>query len=115
MQAEGLALAEQSLARMPQQWRREADVFPWSVGEAYAQMGEVDRAWQTIVEAQSVCERTAEHSWDAELHRIAGEILVVKGADAGDVEAVFQQAIQTRVGKARRVSSFVPLSVLPAY
>ena len=55
----------------------------------------VDQAWQTIVEAQSMCERTAEHSWDAELHRIAGEILFVKGADAGDVEARFQQAIRT--------------------
>ena len=64
------------------------------MAKAYAQVGEFDRAWQMIVEAQSVSERTAEHSWHAELRRIGGEILVAKGADAGDAETLFQQAIQ---------------------
>ena len=77
------------------------------LAQLYARLGEVDRAWQTIVDAQSMCERTAEHSWDAELHRIAGEILFVKGADAGDVAALFQQAIQTARQQGAKSSSFV--------
>jgi predicted ATPase len=66
------------------------------LAEVYSQVGQLDRAWQTILDAQSIRERNAEHSWDAELHRIAGEILLVKGADTGEVEALFfRQAIGT--------------------
>ena len=37
-------------------------------------------------------ERTAKHSWDAELQRIAGEILSAKGAELSEVEALFRLA-----------------------
>jgi predicted ATPase len=90
-QAEGLALADQGLALMPGNGGERRTYFLGLLATAYAQVGEVDQAWQTIAEAQSLSERTAEHSWDAELRRIAGEILVAKGEDA---EAVLQQAIQ---------------------
>ena len=93
-QADGLTLVEQALARMSHYAERRT-YFLGRLAEAFAQTGRVDQAWQTIVEAQSVCERTAEHTWDAELHRIAGAILLVKGADAGDVEAEYKQAIRT--------------------
>jgi predicted ATPase len=65
------------------------------LAQAYVQSGETDRAWQTIVSAQSVSEVTAEHYWDAELHRVAGEVLFASGADAGEVEARYLQSIQT--------------------
>jgi predicted ATPase len=42
-----------------------------------------------------MCQRTAEHSWDAELHRTAGEVLLAKSADVGEVEDRYQQAIRT--------------------
>jgi hypothetical protein len=62
----------------------------------------IQQAWQTIVKAQSVSERSDEHSWDAELHRIAGES--VKGADAG--ERYSSTPSKLHVDKAQRASSF---------
>jgi predicted ATPase len=69
--------------------------FLGRLAESWVRLGQVERASQTIVEAQSFSERSVEHSWDAELHRIAGEILCARGADAGDVTAQFQRAVQT--------------------
>jgi hypothetical protein len=59
------------------------------------QVGQLDRAWQIIAEAQSMSEQTAEHSWDAELHRIASEIPLAKGGDTSEAEARFRRAIDT--------------------
>jgi class 3 adenylate cyclase/tetratricopeptide (TPR) repeat protein len=95
MPAEGLALAEQALARMSRFGGERQTYVLGRLAEAYAQVGQLDRAWQRIIEAQSMSERTAEHSWDAELHRIAGAILLAKGADAGEVEVLFRRAIDT--------------------
>ena len=94
-QADGLALAEQSLTRMPRFGGERRTYFLGRLAESCVRLGQVERAWQTIVEAQSFSERSVEHSWDAELHRIAGEILLARGADVGDVAAQFQQAVQT--------------------
>jgi predicted ATPase len=95
LQTDGVALAQQTLARMSSRGGERRTYMSGRLAETYAQLGEADRAWQTIVEAQSLCEQSAEHSWDAELHRIAGEILFLKGANTGDVAARFQRAIQT--------------------
>jgi predicted ATPase len=94
-QADGLALAEQSLTRMPRFGGERRTYFLGRLAESWVRLGQVERASQTIVEAQSFSERSVEHSWDAELHRIAGEILCARGADAGDVTAQFQRAVQT--------------------
>ena len=95
MRAEGLALAEQALARMSRSGGERHTYILGRLAETYMQAGQLERAWQTIVEAQSMSERTAEHSWDAELQRIAGEILSAKGADVSEVEALFRLAIET--------------------
>jgi len=94
-QADGLELASESLARMPGFGGERRTYLLCRLAEAYAQSGDTERAWQTVVEAKSMCERTAEHSWDAELHRTAGEVLLAKSADLGEVEARYQQAIRT--------------------
>jgi class 3 adenylate cyclase/tetratricopeptide (TPR) repeat protein len=94
-QADGLTLAAQALARMPRFGSERRTYLLCRLAEAYAHSGDTDRAWQTVVEAQSMCERTEEHSWDAELHRVAGEVLLAKSADTDEVEARFQQAIRT--------------------
>jgi class 3 adenylate cyclase/tetratricopeptide (TPR) repeat protein len=95
MPAKGLALAEQSPARMSHAGGERHTYVLARLAEAWAQAGQLDRAWQTITEAQSMSERTAEHSWATELQRIAGEILLAKGADAGEVEPRFRLAIET--------------------
>jgi class 3 adenylate cyclase/predicted ATPase len=93
--ADGLVLAQQTLAQMSDSGGERRTYILGRLAEAFAQMGNVDQAWQTIIEAQSMSERTAAHSWDAELHRIAGEIQFARGADAGDVESLYQLAIRT--------------------
>jgi len=95
MRAEGLAFAEQTLARMSPCGGERHTYILGRLAETYLQAGQLERAWQTIVEAQSMSERTAEHSWDAELYRIESEILSAQGADAGEVEVLFRRAIET--------------------
>jgi len=95
MRVEGLALAERAPAGMAFSGGERHTYVLGRLAELYALMGQFDRAWQTIIDAQSMSERTAEHSWDAELHRIAGEVLLAMGADASNVEARFRRAIET--------------------
>ena len=41
---------------------------------AYAELGQFDEAWRCIGEAMTAVETTNERWWEAELHRVAGEI-----------------------------------------
>ena len=41
---------------------------------AYAEVGQFDDAWRCIEEAMRAMEKTKERLWEAEIHRIAGEI-----------------------------------------
>ena len=41
---------------------------------AYAEVGQFDDAWRCIEEAMRAVEKTKERLWEAEIHRIAGEI-----------------------------------------
>jgi class 3 adenylate cyclase/predicted ATPase len=59
----------------------------------YAKTGQVDEALSAIGEAVSQVERTDERYWEAEVHRIKGELLRMKGVDEAEVERHFQRAI----------------------
>ena len=41
---------------------------------AHAEVGQLDDAWRCIEEAMTAVEKTKERLWEAEIHRIAGEI-----------------------------------------
>jgi predicted ATPase len=49
----------------------------------------------------TVVDRTGERTWEPELFRLKGELLLMQGADEAEVETCFQQAIDV----ARRQSS----------
>ncbi len=47
-----------------------------------------------IDEALTEARTHNERWWDAELHRLRGELLLLRGADSADVEAAFLRAIE---------------------
>jgi predicted ATPase len=92
---EGIALMRQGLAAM----RAQGTVLgipAWlaELATAYGQVGQVEEGLHLLAEALAVVDTTGERQWEAELHRLHGELLlrqVVPEAQAA--EACFQQAL----------------------
>ena len=64
------------------------------LARAYAELGQFDDAWRCIGEAMTVMETTKERWFEAEIHRIAGEIaLMSPKPDAAKAEAYFERAL----------------------
>ena len=62
--------------------------------KAYAELGQFDNAWRCIAEAIAAVERNEERWWEAEVHRIAGEIaLLTANPDVAKAEASFERAL----------------------
>jgi predicted ATPase len=65
-----------------------------SLTNAYAEIGQFDDAWRCIGEAKTVIETTKESWFQAEVHRVAGEIaLKSPSPDAAKAEAYFERAL----------------------
>jgi class 3 adenylate cyclase/predicted ATPase len=61
---------------------------------AYAEIGQLDDAWRCIGEAMMAVETTKEGLWEAEIHRMAGEIVLLSPEpDAAKAEAYFERAL----------------------
>ena len=61
---------------------------------ALSQLGQIGEAWQRVDEAMITIETVKERVWEAEVHRIAGEIaLASPEADAVKAEAYFDHAL----------------------
>jgi predicted ATPase len=72
---------------------------------AYAELGQFDDAWRSIDEAMRAVETTKECLWEAELHRMAGEIaLKSPEPDASKAEAYFERALA--VARKQRAKSW---------
>jgi predicted ATPase/DNA-binding SARP family transcriptional activator len=56
--------------------------------------GRIDEAIEAIDEGMAAARAHNERWWDAELHRLRGELLMEKGADRHEVEAAFGRAIE---------------------
>jgi len=64
------------------------------LARAYADLGGFDDAWRYIDEAMTAIETTKETLFEAEIHRIAGEIaLLSPERDAAKAEAYFEHAL----------------------
>ena len=57
----------------------------------------------TLAEALAEAGQTNEHWWDAEIHRLRGELMWAQGGDLNDVEAAFQRAFD--VAQAQQAKS----------
>jgi predicted ATPase len=61
---------------------------------AHARLGQFDEAWRCIGEAMKAVETNKTKWWEAEFHRIAGEIALKSGEpDLGKAEAHFEHAL----------------------
>jgi predicted ATPase len=93
--AEGIAQMEQGLSA----WHATgAEVFrPYALAllaEAHARMGRHEDGLTLLAEALAVINRTEERRWEAELHRLRGELLLAHGPDAHtEAETCFHQAL----------------------
>jgi predicted ATPase len=64
------------------------------LAQVYHQAGRAEEGLAAIDEAVSEARTHNERWWDAELHRLRGELLLMRGSDASDVEAAFLHAIE---------------------
>jgi DNA-binding winged helix-turn-helix (wHTH) protein/predicted ATPase len=63
------------------------------LAEGYARAGQRAEALEAVRQALEVMERTDERWWEADLHRLHGELLRATPSSDADVEACFQRAI----------------------
>ena len=64
------------------------------LAKSYADLGQFDDAWRSVDEAKDVIERTKETWFEADVHRIAGEIaLKSPQPDVAKAEAHFERAL----------------------
>jgi len=92
---EGIAQMEQSLAA----WRGTGMRILYTVmlgllAEAQGQAGQVDEGLQTLDEAFAEVESRDERICEAELYRIKGDLLRLRGEEMAVVESAYQQAIK---------------------
>jgi predicted ATPase len=69
------------------------------LAEAYGRAGQIEEGLQVLAEALTVIDNTAERYWEAELHRLKGELLLAQEDTKGtgqkweEVETYFHQAL----------------------
>jgi len=99
--AEGLALIDDGI----EGWRATGTILvvPYYLAlraEALYLAHRTSEALEAIREAEALAERSEEHCWSAELHRLRGVFLTALGADETQIEALFCEAI--RIAKEQR-------------
>jgi len=64
--------------------------------EAYGGVGQPEEGLTVLVEALAIVDNTGERNWEAELHRLKGELLLMQqGQKVGEAEECFRQALDT--------------------
>ena len=64
-----------------------------SLAEAQAKVGQPEEGLVTLAEALALVEETDERDWEAELHRLRAELLLMHG-DEAEADASFHKAIE---------------------
>ena len=67
--------------------------YSW-LAEAFGKAGHTEEALAILAEGLAAVDRTGEHWWEAELHRLKGELMLMQGADETETEVCFHQAIE---------------------
>jgi DNA-binding SARP family transcriptional activator len=67
-------------------------VLPW-LAQAYAKAGKVEEGLTVVAEALALTEKAGDQRFEAEIHRLSGELLWMQSADAAEVESRFWKAI----------------------
>lgn len=61
--------------------------------ELQLRAGRYDEALESLAEASEIADRTEQHFWDAEIHRLRGEAHRLKGVAGEEVEVSFRTAV----------------------
>jgi predicted ATPase len=69
-----------------------APYFLVLIAEAYGKVGQPDRALTSLAEALDRMEKSEERNYEAELHRVKGELLLMQG-EAAEAQLCFHQAL----------------------
>ena len=69
-------------------------IFLSHLSRTYAELGQFDQAWRCIGEAMTAVETTKERWFEAEIHRVAGEIaLKLPQLGSSQAETYFERAL----------------------
>jgi predicted ATPase len=63
------------------------------LAEAYVKAGQIEDGLAALVNGLTVMEKTGERFCEAELHRLMGEFLLMKGANDAEAEGYYQKAL----------------------
>ena len=63
------------------------------IAEIFASLEKVEDGLAVVAEGLALVENGEEHSWEADLYRVKGDLLVSQGADESEAESCYQQAI----------------------
>jgi len=67
----------------------------WQLAGAYIKTGRLDDALDALNEALTVAEQNGDHNWEAEIHRLRGELLLKKEGSSGpEAQRCFERAIE---------------------
>ncbi|MEJ2735538.1 MAG: tetratricopeptide repeat protein [Anaerolineae bacterium] len=72
-----------------------------TLAEALAKAGQPEQGLVTLAEAFALVEETDGRHWEAELHRVQGELLLMQGDDA-EAEASLHKAIEVARGQSAK-------------
>jgi predicted ATPase len=64
------------------------------LAQACLKAGRLEEGLDALEQASAESLQNNEHWWDAEIHRLRGELMWAQGADPGDIEAAFQRALE---------------------
>jgi predicted ATPase len=64
------------------------------LAEAYGQAGQPEARLAALAEALGLVDKTGERTWEAELHRLRGELLLSRANTIEEVEVCFRQALE---------------------
>jgi predicted ATPase len=70
-----------------------------ALAEAHVNAGQVEEGLSALGKALAAVDKTGERWWEAELHRLQGELLLVQGAADAQVETCFHQALEISRGQ----------------
>src|SRR5262249_860066 len=76
-----------------------------NLAKARSELGQFDDAWRCIGQAGTAVETTKERRWETEVHRVAGEIVLLSPEpDTAKAEAYFERALA--VARQQQAKSF---------
>jgi predicted ATPase len=77
-QEEGLSLMRHGIAALRAAGAVEQQDWLALLGEVYVKMGQQEQGRTALAEARAIVDKTGERFWEAELHRLEGELLLTQ-------------------------------------